>query len=171
MIAIRPLAPCSKLYCYEQWLREEVYLREATSLKLHQLYRSMDFFETHKAKIEKALYFSMVGLTNADVDLIFYDTTSPHFEVGLEDTTPLCRSEDGKDERECQPLRKRGHSKNGSDNVPQIVVGLAVTRDDLPERSFVFPGNTADVSRDRQARVEGLAVEALCARRRRWDEQ
>src|SRR5262249_26996561 len=29
---------------------------------------------------------------------------------------------------------------------PQVVVGLALTRDGLPVRSWVFPGNTADVT-------------------------
>ncbi|MBN2196761.1 MAG: transposase [Polyangiaceae bacterium] len=42
--------------------------------------------------------------------------------------------------------RKRGHSKNGRGDAPQIVIGLAVTRDGLPVRSWVFPGNTADVA-------------------------
>jgi hypothetical protein len=34
-----------------------------------------------EAAIEKAVYFKMADLMNADVDLIFYDTTSLHFEV------------------------------------------------------------------------------------------
>jgi hypothetical protein len=32
----------------------------------------MDFFEKHKAVVEKAIYFKMADLMNADVDLIFY---------------------------------------------------------------------------------------------------
>jgi transposase len=44
------------------------------------------------------------------------------------------------------PLRKRGHSKEGRDNDPQVIVGLAVTREGVPIRSWVFPGNTPDVS-------------------------
>ena len=42
--------------------------------------------------------------------------------------------------------RKRGHSKNGRSDAPQIVVGLAVTRDGFPVRHWVFPGNTVDVT-------------------------
>ena len=42
--------------------------------------------------------------------------------------------------------RKRGHSKNGRGDAPQIVVGLAVTREGFPVRHWVFPGNTVDVS-------------------------
>ena len=40
----------------------------------------------------------------------------------------------------------RGYSKNGRGDAPQIVVALAVTRDGLPVRVWVFPGNTADVT-------------------------
>ena len=42
--------------------------------------------------------------------------------------------------------RKRGYSKNGRGDAPQIVVGLAVTRDGFPVRHWVFPGNTVDVT-------------------------
>ncbi|MEZ5835014.1 MAG: transposase [Geminicoccaceae bacterium] len=45
-----------------------------------------------------------------------------------------------------EPLRKRGHSKEGRDNDPQIVIALAVTREGVPVRSWIFPGNTPDVT-------------------------
>jgi hypothetical protein len=141
MVANRALSPYSKLYCWEQWLREEVFLPDAAELKLHHLYRAMDFFETHKLDVEKTVYFKMADLMNADVDLIFYDTTSLHFEVDEEDEVEM-----GNSQRRYEALRKRGHSKNGRTDAPQIVVGLAVTRDGLPVRSWVFPGNTTDVT-------------------------
>jgi transposase len=143
MVANRCLSPCSKLYCWEQWLREEVFLPSAQELELHHLYLAMDFFEKHKAVVEKAIYFKMADLMNADVDLIFYDTTSLHFEVDAEDET---ESKSGRLSRSYAPMRKRGYSKNGRDDAPQIVVGLAVTRDGLPVRSWVFSGETSDVT-------------------------
>lgn len=141
MVANRALCPYSKLYAWEQWLREEVFVPDADSLALHHLYLGMDFLEEHKVEIEKEVYFRTADLMNADVDLIFYDTTSLHFEVDEEDEAEL-----SKWERKFEPLRKRGHSKNGRDDAPQIVVGLAVTRDGLPVRSWVFQGNTSDVT-------------------------
>ena len=42
--------------------------------------------------------------------------------------------------------RTRGHNKEGRDHHPHVVVGLALTRDGLPGRSWVFPGNPADVT-------------------------
>ena len=48
--------------------------------------------------------------------------------------------------KSCAAPRKRGHSKNGRGDAPQIVVGMAVTRDGFPVRHWVFPGNTVDVT-------------------------
>ena len=48
--------------------------------------------------------------------------------------------------RNYRAFRKQGHSKNGRFNAPQIVVGLAVTRDGFPVRHWIFAGNTVDVS-------------------------
>lgn len=151
MVANRALEPYSKLYCFEQWLRDEVFLPSATCLELHHLYRAMDFLETHKADVEKAVYFRMADLMNADVDLIFYDTTSLHFEVDEEDAEEQTHRSDG---QTYEPLRKRGHSKNGRSDAPQIVVGLAVTRDGLPVRSWVFAGNTTDVTTVEQVKQD-----------------
>jgi len=88
MVANRALSPYSKLYCWEQWLREEAFLPSGGELELQHLYRAMDFLEENKAEIEKAVYFKVADLMNVDVDLIFYDTTSLHFEVDDEDEHP-----------------------------------------------------------------------------------
>jgi transposase len=141
MVANRALSPYSKLYCWEQWLRDEVFLPSGKDIDLHHLYQAMDILEENKAEVEKAVYFKVADLMNVDVDLIFYDTTSLHFEVDEED----------EDEQQhagttYEALRKRGHSKNGRTDAPQVVVGLAVTRDGLPVRSWVFSGETSDVS-------------------------
>ncbi len=150
MVANRCLSPYSKLYCWEQWLRAEVFLPSAKPLNLHHLYFAMDFLELHKAEVEKSVYFAMADLMNADVDLIFYDTTSLHFEVDEEDEQPKQHRLLGKHE----PLRKRGHSKNGRGDAPQIVIGLAVTRDGLPVRSWVFSGETNDVTTVEQVKKD-----------------
>jgi transposase len=141
MVANRALAPYSKLYCWEQWLRADVFLPDARGIALQHLYRAMDFLEANKTEVEKSVYFAMADLMNADVDLIFYDTTSLHFEVDEED-----KDTEPSDEDAGPALRKRGYSKNGRGDAPQIVIGLAVTRDGLPVRSWVFPGNQSDVT-------------------------
>jgi Transposase DDE domain len=150
MVANRACAPSSKLYCYEQWLREEVRIDGTESLALHHLYRAMDLLEAHKEDIEKALYFRLADLLNLDVELIFYDTTSLHFEIDEidqgEGDDDLVAGSIAAGSKTYQAPRKRGMSKNGRSDAPQIVIGLAVTRDGLPVRHWVFPGNTVDVS-------------------------
>ena len=145
MVANKALQPYSKLYCHEQWLSEEVFFPGRDTLELQHLYRAMDFLEAHKEEIERAIYFRMGDLLNVDVDLIFYDTTSLHFEIDEEDEG-VGYGNVLAGRRPYEALRKRGHSKNGRGDAPQVVVGLAVTRDGLPVRSWVFPGNTNDVT-------------------------
>jgi len=150
MVANRALAPCSKLYCWEQWLREEVRVPGTGELELHQLYRAMDFLEANKERIEERIYFRVSDLFNLDVDLIFYDTTSLHFEVDEEDRgvgdEDVVVGSVASGRRRYPAPRKRGYPKNGRWDAPQIVVGLAVTRDGIPVRHWVFPGNTVDVT-------------------------
>ena len=129
MAANRALAPESKLGCYERWMKDDIYFPEGEGIALHHLYRAMDFLSQYKEKIEEQLYWNLADLLNMDVDLIFYDTTSVHFETDEEDD-----------------LRRRGYAKNGRSDVPQIVVGMAVTRDGYPVKSWVFEGNTTDVT-------------------------
>lgn len=142
MVANRALQPYSKLYCHEQWLKEEVFLPAGQELALHQLYRAMDFLLVHQAEVEKAVFFKMADLMNADVDLLFYDTTNLHFEIDEEDAGRY----KGPDGLLRGPLRKRGRAKNGRHDAPLVCVGLAVTREGLPVRAWVFPGNTADMT-------------------------
>jgi hypothetical protein len=134
IVANRALAPTSKLGLYQRWL-ETVRLPEggAQELRLEQLYRALDLLAEHKEKVERALFFEVADLLSVDVDLIFFDTTSVYVEREEEDA--------GED-----ALRKRGHSKDSRPDAPQVVVGLAVTRDGLPVKSWVWPGNTTDVT-------------------------
>jgi hypothetical protein len=158
MVANRACAPSSKLYCYEQWLREAVRIDGTDTLALHHLYRAMDVLEAHQEAIEQALYFRLADLLSLDVELIFYDTTSLHFEideidwgVGEED---LVEGSLAAGAKTYKAPRKRGLSKNGRGDAPQIVVGLAVTRDGLPVRHWVFPGNTVDVTTVAQVKAD-----------------
>src|ERR671929_537254 len=141
MTAHRLARPGSKLACYEQWLADDVYWPEAHALALEHLYRALDFLLGHIEALEQEIFFRTADLFNADVDLIFWDTTTLYCEIDDEDE----ESEQWQT-RMLPALRKRGHNKEGRDSHPQVVVGLALTRDGLPVRSWVFPGNTVDAT-------------------------
>ena len=131
MVANRLCDPESKLGVWERWL-SKVYLPSCQGLKLRHMYEAMDLLHAHAEQVEKTVFFQVADLFNLEVDLIFYDTTTASFHVDQED-------DDG------AGLRKFGHSKEGF-WAPQVVVALAVTREGIPVRSWVLPGNTADVS-------------------------
>ncbi len=131
IVANRLCEPESKLGVWDRWL-EKVYLPDCSQLKLKQMYRAMDLLHVHSEAVEKAVFNHTADLFNLAVDVIFYDTTTASFSIDRED-----------DEPGGENLRKFGHSKEGT-WTPQVVVALAVTREGIPVRSWVFPGNTSD---------------------------
>jgi transposase len=153
MVANRACAPSSKLYCHEQWLAEDVRIAGTEGLELHHLYRAMDFLEAHREVIEESLYYRLADLLNLDVHLVFYDTTSLHFDIDENDEADRLGNQAAGAKRYAA-LRKRGKAKNRRDDAPQIVIGLAVTRDGLPVRHWVFPGNTVDVTTVEQVKAD-----------------
>jgi hypothetical protein len=158
MVANRCLAPASKLYCYEQWLREDVRLAGGAGLELHHLYRAMDFFERHKESLEKELFFRIADLFSCDVELIFYDTTTLHCEIDQEDAGGAAEATVQGSQlagaKTYPALRQRGKAKNKRSDLPQVIVGLAMTRDGLPVRSWVFRGDTVDVKTIAQVKAD-----------------
>ena len=85
MTANRLARPESKLACYEQWLADDVYWPEAHALALEHLYRALDFLLSHSESLEQEIFFRTADLFNADVDLIFWDTTTLYCEIDDED--------------------------------------------------------------------------------------
>lgn len=132
MVAHRLDDPGSKLACHANWL-QDVWLPEADGLSLNQLYRAMDVLAEHGVQIEQEIFWRSANLFNMELDLVFYDTTTTWFEID-------------RDDRGAMGMRKRGYSKDDKHNNPQIVIALAVTREGIPVRSWVLPGNTTDVT-------------------------
>jgi transposase len=55
-------------------------------------------------------------------------------------------------EREPAAFRTWGKSKDHRDDLPQVVIGMAVTRDGIPVRVWCWPGSTADSKLIRQVK-------------------
>ena len=143
MCANRLCEPESKLGVWDRWL-SKVYLPSCDGLKLRQMYEAMDLLHENAAEIEKDVFFHTANLFNLTVDLIFYDTTTASFSIDYEDDNP---------DNEANNFRKFGHAKEGFWS-PQVVVALAVTREGLPVRCWVFPGNTTDVDTVERVRAD-----------------
>ncbi len=127
MIANRSLSPSSKL-AVSEWVRKQVHIPGLAQIDVQILYRAMDFLLEHQAELEKEIYWSVADILKLEVDILFFDTTSSYFET-----------------EDLSDLKKRGYSKDKRKDLPQVVIGLAVTREGIPVRHWVFPGNTADM--------------------------
>jgi transposase len=132
LVANRAIEPMSKLSAAE-WVREDVVVPGLAAMDEDQAYRAMDLLveaDTEGA-VQESVFFAVAHLFNLEVDLLFFDTTSTYFERDTEET--------GQD-----AFRRYGKSKDHRDDLPQIVIGLAVTKDGIPVRVWCWPGNTND---------------------------
>ncbi len=130
LVCNRALDPMSKLAALE-WAQQDVWLPGVGELGSDPqvFYRAMDFLLDCDEEVQREVFFAVADLLNLDVDLLLFDTTSTYFEIPAE-------REDG--------FRRFGKSKDDRDDLPQVVVGMAVTREGIPVRCFVFPGNASD---------------------------
>lgn len=129
MVANRALAPDSKRGV-EEWVRGDVALGNPEPIELQHLYRAMDVLLEYREMIHKEVFWAVADLLNLEVDLIFFDTTSTYFE---------------RDEEDEEGFRRYGHSKDHRPDLPQIVIGLAVTKEGIPVKCWTLPGNTSDM--------------------------
>ncbi len=138
LVANRAVAPSSKLAAAE-WVTHAVAVPGLAAMDKDQAMRAMDLLVTADAQgqVSEAVFFAAANLLNLEVDLIFFDTTSTYFERD---------GEPDADEAGEQGLRRFGHSKDHRRDLPQIVIGLAVTREGIPVRCWVWPGDTSDMT-------------------------
>ncbi|MFA5593940.1 MAG: IS1634 family transposase, partial [Trueperaceae bacterium] len=144
LVAQRALAPGSKLAA-ETWVNDVAFVDGLPEVEVQQLYRAMDFLLSAHDDIQREVFWSVKNLFNLEVDLIFVDTTSTYFEIEGEDADVAGEGAEAADET-AAGLRKRGYSKDSRADLAQAVLGFAVTRDGIPVRCWVWPGNTVDVS-------------------------
>jgi len=147
-----------------------------------ECYRAMDWLIEAAAEVEREVFWSLATLLDLEVDLLFFDTTSTYFQTEDGDP-PVARDERGRrlphgageeaaSEAVTQPaaepaadgedgeqpsragFRTWGKSKDYPGDLPQIVIGMAVTRAGIPVRVWSWPGNTTDTALIRQVKTE-----------------
>ena len=145
MVCQRCLEPASKLEA-TRWLGRDVVLPGIEAVSDDELYRAMDFLLACSERVQESVFFSLANLLNLEVDVIFFDTTSTYFEVDVDDEaeTEGIEEQTTGEGRPEQGLRRLGHSKDHRPDLPQVVIGLAVTREGIPVRVWVWPGNMND---------------------------
>ena len=143
LVANRALAPASKLAAAD-WVTHDVAIPGLAEMTEDQAYRAMDLLveADTDATVQETVFFAVANLLNLEVDLLFFDTTSTYFERDTED--PGAPDAEGGGEDVESGFRRYGHSKDFRGDLPQIIIGLAVTREGIPVRVWCWPGNTND---------------------------
>jgi hypothetical protein len=156
LVASRALAPSSKLAA-ARWASEDVHIEGLPETTDDACYRAMDWLLEVQPALEREVFHQVASLLSLEVDLLFFDTTSTYFERDEADE-PVARDERGRlladagDEGEAGAggaarhagFRSYGHSKDHRPDLPQVVVGMAVTREGIPVRVWSWPGSTSD---------------------------
>jgi hypothetical protein len=145
LVAQRALEPGSKLAA-TRWVAERVFLEGCPAFSDDAAYAAMDFLLGALDEVASEIFWSVAHLLDLDVDIVFVDSTSTYWE--LEVAAELAETAD-RDGDEVEPPeeegdRRFGHTKDHRDDLPQVVIAMAVTRDGIPVRCWTFPGNTAD---------------------------
>ncbi|MBB6422041.1 IS1634 family transposase [Streptomyces sp. AK010] len=158
LVANRALAPSSKLAAAD-WITHDAHIDQLPATAEQPCYRAMDWLHEVRDDLEKQVFDEVANLLNLEVDLLFFDTTSTYFELEEQDE-PVARDDagnrtgtDADDTGTTQTgFRTYGKSKDSRDDLPQIVIGMAVTRDGIPVRCWCWPGNASDQKLIRQVK-------------------
>ncbi|MFN0089304.1 MAG: IS1634 family transposase [Acidimicrobiales bacterium] len=142
LVANRALEPLSKLAA-TKWVTERVAVPGLDTVDDDTCYRAMDWLLAIEDDLAEAVYFAVADLLNLEVDLLFFDTTSTYFEIEAPDTAG---------EGEQVGFGTFGHSKDHRGDLPQVVIGMAVTRTGIPIRVWCWSGNTNDQALIRQVK-------------------
>ena len=154
LVAQRCLEPGSKLAC-THWAAERVALLGCPAFSTDDAYFSMDLLLDVLDEIAKGIFDRTANLLNLSCDVIFVDTSSTYFELDVPD--PLVELDTAAGEREARQeaeenkgpeeratRRFNKHSKDHRQDLPQVVLGMAVTAEAIPIRCWTFPGTASD---------------------------
>jgi hypothetical protein len=161
LVANRALAPSSKLAA-ARWASEDVLIAGLPQTTDDACYRAMDWLLQIREQLEKQVFDRASEVLGLEVDLLFFDTTSTYF-VTQEADAPVARDQQGNPVPDGAGgaagatetgFRTWGKSKDYRDDLPQVVIGMAVARNGIPLRVWCWPGNTADSALIRQVKDE-----------------
>ncbi len=167
LVANRALAPSSKLAAAD-WVSHDVHIPGLPECTDDACYRAMDRLHQVTDTLAKEVFWSVATLLDLEVDLLFFDTASTYFELDEPDT-PVARDPHGQalpttdppthgdgdgDGEKMAGFRTYGKSRDHRPDLPQVVIGMAVTRTGIPVRVWCWPGNAGDSALIRQVKAD-----------------
>jgi len=134
------------------WVADRAFVQGLREVGDEQCYRAMDFLHAALPALQERVFFNVATLLDLEVDMLFFDTSSTYWQT---DRLPGELQDDDDDDDDDDDggegvLVERGqrayskHSKDHRPDLPQVVVGMAVTRTGIPVRVWTFPGNASD---------------------------
>lgn len=130
------------------WVADRVFIPGLAEVSDDACYRAMDVFLAMIGELQEAVFFSVANLLNLEVDILFFDTSSTYWETDTTDDALLDEGDDDTGDDAARAVegawRTYGKSKDHRPDLPQVVIGMAVTREGIPVRVWTFPGNTSD---------------------------
>ena len=149
LVAQRALEPGSKLAA-TRWVAERVAIDGLAGLTDDQAYRAMDFLLD---ALDEIAGRSSTRWRTCSTSIWTSSSWTPPPPTGRSrPPTSSTRSwpDPAADDETTSPAeagaRAFGHSKDHRDDLPQVVIAMAVTRDGIPVRCWTFPGDTADTA-------------------------
>jgi len=134
LVLARFCAPSSELQIAESWYDktalEDLLGVRSDKISEDRLYRALDALLPHKDELCRHLQQRYGELFDCTFDFMFYDITSTYFEGSAK----------------ANPQAKRGYSRDGRPDCPQVCIGLVTTREGLPLAFEVFDGKRVDVT-------------------------
>jgi len=120
LVLVRLTHPASKLKT-----TQHLYRYFSINISEDRIYRYLDkLYADHKEILQRISYNHTMKILNGVISVVFYDVTTLYFQIDDEDE-----------------IRKRGFSKEGKHQNPQIVLGLLVSVDGYPLAYEVHEGN------------------------------
>jgi len=145
-LSVRPLSKLAGC----GWVAERAFVEGLAQVSDDACYRAMDFLHAALPALQERVFFNVASLLDLEVDMLFFDTSSTYWETdGLPDELQGDDADadaSGGDALVGERGRRAfsAHSKDHRPDLPQVVVGMAVTRQGIPVRVWTFPGNASD---------------------------
>jgi hypothetical protein len=138
LVLVRFCAPSSELQIAASWYDktalDDLLGVRSDKVMEDRLYRALDALLPHKDELCRHLQRRYGELFGCTFDFMFYDITSTYFEGRAK----------------ANPQAKRGYSRDGRPDCPQICIGLVTSREGLPLAFEIFDGNRVDVTTTRE---------------------
>jgi transposase len=149
LVANRALDPMSKHAAATRWVGRKAAIPGLAEVSDDACYRAMDWLGEIEDDLAEQVYWQVATLLDLEVDLLFFDTTSTYWQT--EQPDPDWIDAEGEEQ---SGFRSHGKSKDHRPDLPQVVVGMAVTRQGIPIRVWCWPGATGDQKLIRQVKKD-----------------